>query len=73
MQNLADETEAAVQEEAEAQRSQEYWDNMAAMAAEAEANPGRWMSEEEKAELAEQEQKDLSESWRERWRGSGLY
>ena len=56
VQNLADETEAAVQEEAEAQRSQEYWDNMAAMAAEAEANPGRWMSEEEKAELAEQEQ-----------------
>lgn len=43
--DMAEQTEAGVKAD---QRSQEYWDAMAAMAAEAEEHPGRWMSEEEK-------------------------
>ncbi len=34
----------------------DYWQRMAALAAEAEDNPGRWMSEEERQALAEKEQ-----------------
>lgn len=34
----------------------DYWQRMAALAAEAEDNPGRWLSEEERRALAEKEQ-----------------
>lgn len=58
-------TEELQRAEQDVQQDQEYWQKMAAMAAEAEANPGRWMSEEERAEAAAQAEAEASGEKRE--------